>query len=146
MNIYLKAFAGRITPFQNVYFFAIFLAFYTGLAQIVVPRDLTTEQKMTTADILLTALQDLFIIGYQYLVARASKLESRASIVGMLLNSQVLFAYILDIIVLGHAIDIYNVVGGVIVVVAAVVIAFSREKIVRARADGGNVQGVVKTN
>jgi len=146
IGIYLRAFAGRITPFQNTFHFVIFSLMYIGLTLTIRPMDPATDSPLSFIDICITAFQGFFLIGFQYCLTKASSLEKRASIIAMLLNSQVIFTYILDYFILGHTVDLLNLTGGFIVVIAAVIIAFSREQQARrASLPHGNAGQIIET-
>lgn len=126
VNIFLKAFASRITVFNNAFYFLIFCAFYGGLLRATLPSQYAGT-KPTGADLMLMAVTGVCGICFQIFLSLATKFEHRASIVSVLLNSQVVFTFLMDFLVLGNPVDGINCLGAVIVIFCAVVITFSKE-------------------
>lgn len=128
VGIFLRAFAKTVTTYQNAFHFLVFAAFYSGLFRIGLPRS-ANEVDPTVFDYFMMSLIGVSAAAFQFLYSLAAKLEPRASILSMLLNSQVVFAYVMDFLILGNPVDTINCVGGSIVVLCAVVIGFSKEAI-----------------
>ena len=126
VGIFLKAYAGRITAYQNAFYFLAFCAFYGGLFRIALPSQYSGATP-TGKDLVLMGLTGVCGVSFQIFLSLATKFEHRASIVSVLLNSQIVFTYVLDFLVLGNPVDAVNCIGGAVVIFCAVVITFSKE-------------------
>ena len=127
VNMFLKAYSKEITSYQNAYYFLIFVAFYSGFLSSQL-RDVSFAQP-GIFDYVMMLLSGFFMVGYQFFLALAMKFETRASIVSVLLNSQILFTCILDVFILGSDLEVTSIIGGLIIIVCAVIITFTKESL-----------------
>ena len=127
ISIFLKKFAGRITTGQNACFFLSFTCFFSGLSATItnVPQN---ERISNISDIVLVGLGGCSVLGFQTFLSLAVKYEKRASYVSLLINSQIIMAYTMDVIILGNSIKLLNVVGGAMIICASTAIALSKEE------------------
>src|SRR3990167_1549762 len=81
----------------------------------------------TFKDLCILLLQGVFAFGFQHFLCQALKYEKRASLVSILLNSQVLFVFVLDVLILGNSPSATNIIGALIICGAAISITLRNE-------------------
>lgn len=125
IGIFMMAFSQTVSVFHNSAIFFIFALLYAGIW-----RTLTDEKgdvPPVLSDYLIMFSQSLFTNGFQVFFSLASKYEKKASIVSMLMSSQVLFTFILDYFLLGNKSNILNLIGAGVVLGTAFAITLQRE-------------------
>ena len=126
VTTFIKANAGKITPYMNTYWFFLFANFWMGVSMLFM--SLTEESAQPS-------LKDIFFISLmsiggnlcQICLPLATRYEKRISIVSMFASTQIVFTYLFDYLLFGNAIEAINVLGGIIIVLATLTIAFSKE-------------------
>jgi drug/metabolite transporter (DMT)-like permease len=150
VSIFLKFFGKRITPYMNGFWFFIFATFYNGFiltTKNIKPNEHTLPT--TFKDFGMLIFQGGCVFGFQNYLALALKYERRASLVSVLLNSQVLFVFIMDILLLGNSPTLTSLLGAVIVCGAAIMITLSKEQLTTSDAINqvaGTTDGLNNTN
>jgi drug/metabolite transporter (DMT)-like permease len=137
ITIYLRKFAGKIKAAQNSGYFFMFGSMGIGLAasMVYVPAD---GRSLTVLDLIFIGLGTSAHNTYHSFVTLANKYESRTSYVAMLLSTQIVFTFIVDYIVFDSEIRIFNIVGAVLVMMASIFIAVSKEKVNEQTTDDIN--------
>ena len=126
ISIFLKKFAGRISIGQNSTYFLAFTSFYAGLSASL--SSIPPAEKLSSIhDIFFAGITGCFQLAYQTFFGLAIKYEKRASYVSLLINSQIIIAYAMDVILLGNSINLLNLIGGFMIICASAVIALSKD-------------------
>ena len=128
VTVYLKIFSGQVTPYMNSFWYFMFLTFWMGVVMEFIPFS-EEALRPSIKDILLMIIFGFLGNGYQFFLALSARYEKRTSIISMLANFQIVLAYILDYIILGHQIEPVNAIGGLIIISATITIAFSKESL-----------------
>ena len=133
-NTYLKLFAGRINAFQNVFFFILFASLVNGLCINLSFFQVPARVSLGVSDVACLVVSGISVSLFQIFLCLANKYERRASIIGVLLNSQIVFTFVLDTLIRGTPVETNNIVGGLIVIIASAAIGLSKEKASQANA------------
>jgi len=129
ISIFLKYFGKRITPYMNGFWFTTFVAFYNGVA--LATKDIKPNEHTlptTMKDLLILLGEGLCLFGFQLFITLAVKYERRASLVTMLLQSAVLFTFILDFVIFKTNPSPVNIIGAIIICGSATAITLSKEQ------------------
>lgn len=127
LSIFLRKFAGRISIGQNSSYFLTFMCFLTGITSNIIPVP-EEESVSGVKEILKIGFVGICQVGFLTNLSLAVKYEKRASYVSLLINSQIIIAYALDVIILGNTIKFLNIVGGAMIIFSSVVIALSKDE------------------
>ena len=124
-GMFLKAFSKEISSYQNAYHFLCVGSMSNGLVRIYKVSSETVHLSMY--DVIVIALSGAGTIGFQVAISLAFKYEKRVAITNTLLNSQVVFAYMMQFFLLSTPLDVINCVGGAILIICAVLITLTKE-------------------
>lgn len=125
INIFLKKYSQRLTHAQNTGYFYLFSSIYAGLGSLY--TDIPSSGRyFSMFDLLAMTGVAISQTGFQAFNALAFKYE-RAGIVSLLLNSQIVMGFAMDYFFVGNKVEMVNIGGAALVILATSIIALSRD-------------------